>query len=69
MHFSTSRYCSKCHSELTQDDCVWKHGWCHHCCDTVEVTRCKVPYWVIAVTLGLLWVVHLSGTFGPHMLN
>ena len=69
MHFSDCRYCSRCHSEIGKDAVTSNHGWCEHCHDTVEVTSCKVPYWVLAVTLALLWVVHFSGTLGHHVFN
>jgi hypothetical protein len=55
------RYCSRCHVDLTLDDCCRGHyGWCKRCKDVVEVTRCKVPYWIVAVTVGLLWKVQLG---------
>ena len=48
---------------MTKDDYCYKHGWCKHCKDSVEVSCCKVPYWIIAVTLvltiGLLGKVHV----------
>ena len=28
--------------------------------DTVEVTYCKVPYWIVGVTIALLGKVHLG---------
>ena len=57
---SHSRYCSRCKGELSKDDYCLAHGWCKSCNDTVAVTCCKVPYWVLAVTLALLWKVHLG---------
>ncbi len=58
-----SRYCSRCHGEMTKDDYCYKQGWCKHCKESVEVSCCKVPYWIIAVTLvltiGLLGRVHV----------
>ena len=58
-HFN-SRYCSQCHAELTQDDYCHKHGWCKRCVDTVEVSYCKVPYWIVALIVALLGKVHLG---------
>lgn len=69
MHFSNCRYCSKCHSEVNKEAATPFHGWCQHCKDIVDVTSCKVPYWVIALTLVLLWVVHFSETIGPRIFN
>ena len=59
-YFSDSRYCSRCHGEMTIDNYCHEHGWCKHCKDTVAVSSCKVPYWIIAVTIALLWKVHLG---------
>lgn len=62
LSLSYCRYCAKCHGEVSRSAVTQSHGWCEQCQDTVEVTRCKVPYWILAATLALLWFVHFNST-------
>jgi hypothetical protein len=53
-------YCSQCHQELKEHDYNERYGWCEHCRDSIEVTHCKVPFWVVALTAEMVWLVQLS---------
>ncbi len=53
-------YCSKCRCRLVGDDLCSGYGWCKRCRNLVKVTRFNVRYWVLAVTVGLLWKAWLS---------
>ncbi len=61
MHYlNQCRYCSRCHAELSGDDYHLRYGWCKNCVDTVTVSCCKVPYWILGAMLGMLWIVELG---------
>jgi hypothetical protein len=49
-------YCSHCRRTLFYKN-LEHLGWCESCGKIVSVSSCKVSYWILAVTLAMLWIV------------
>ena len=57
---SQVRYCAHCNGEVDGESVCQTMGWCAQCRDTVNVRRCGVSYWTIAVVMALSWAQPFS---------